>query len=456
VEYHHRHPSSLECWKAIANVVQSIECLAANATDVAFARLDPATELFPFIDVICRVFAEKKDMREIGAIELLYSQCIFQFSLRPNLVSYVANCPLLSTLTRLMDSFGKDNCPFNMAQAPHAFLVIVIGINAGLHTCGKSSGQATKKLFQSGMLKHALRLSTAPNAHTIPGLLTFLDQLISYPRLVGKYFARGSDGGNVLEKLSQGEMGHKDPHTWPTPVVKRIEQLYKLLQMMTDNNLCDTYSKLNLACKHCDKPHNGSTATLMRCARCHSVYYCGKDCQRADWKKHKPGCCPRSFSKWKNLMIRRNFVDLFIGQNFCRILKGYHKSIKEFGVSATEFSLVLDYLPVGNDECFGSAYRGIFSIVKTDLLVSSDDLCETLGWEGKNVTSAPFKAFLESTNREMKEGSLLTISRTPYNTLHVDLSEKVVDKEPASFFWATKRWKSLDGTLSITLRRMKN
>lgn len=47
----------------------------------------------------------------------------------------------------------------------------------------------------------------------------------------------------------------------------------------------------------------------------------------------------------------------------------------------------------------------------------------------KNVTSAPFKAFLESTNREMKEGSLLTISRTPYNTLHVDLSEKVVDKE---------------------------
>jgi hypothetical protein len=29
---------------------------------------------------------------------------------------------------------------------------------------------------------------------------------------------------------------------------------------------------------------------LMKCGRCHSVQYCGKDCQRADWPAHKASC----------------------------------------------------------------------------------------------------------------------------------------------------------------------
>jgi hypothetical protein len=27
-----------------------------------------------------------------------------------------------------------------------------------------------------------------------------------------------------------------------------------------------------------------------RCSRCSLVYYCSRDCQRADWKAHKPKC----------------------------------------------------------------------------------------------------------------------------------------------------------------------
>lgn len=41
---------------------------------------------------------------------------------------------------------------------------------------------------------------------------------------------------------------------------------------------------VTLSCHHC-----GSDAKH-RCMRCKGVYYCGKACQKADWKQHKPLC----------------------------------------------------------------------------------------------------------------------------------------------------------------------
>ena len=30
---------------------------------------------------------------------------------------------------------------------------------------------------------------------------------------------------------------------------------------------------------------------LLKCSKCLLAYYCGADCQRADWKSHKQNCC---------------------------------------------------------------------------------------------------------------------------------------------------------------------
>ena len=43
-------------------------------------------------------------------------------------------------------------------------------------------------------------------------------------------------------------------------------------------------------CNFCNKPKQA--APLLRCSRCKAIWYCNKDCQRQDWRRHKPECKP--------------------------------------------------------------------------------------------------------------------------------------------------------------------
>lgn len=43
-------------------------------------------------------------------------------------------------------------------------------------------------------------------------------------------------------------------------------------------------------CHGCQKGSEALSAPLKRCAACGKAYYCSQDCQKKDWKKHKPTC----------------------------------------------------------------------------------------------------------------------------------------------------------------------
>ncbi|EOY16201.1 Histone-lysine N-methyltransferase ASHR1 [Theobroma cacao] len=65
-------------------------------------------------------------------------------------------------------------------------------------------------------------------------------------------------------------------------------------------------------CQRCFK----SDGTLLRCASCNIVWYCGAECQRLDWKLHKVECraISRLEKKWQELVTPeiRLLVKLFI------------------------------------------------------------------------------------------------------------------------------------------------
>ena len=47
----------------------------------------------------------------------------------------------------------------------------------------------------------------------------------------------------------------------------------------------------SLKCNCCGRVKGSNSGlTLNKCSRCKKIYYCGKECQRKDWKKHKGTC----------------------------------------------------------------------------------------------------------------------------------------------------------------------
>lgn len=62
----------------------------------------------------------------------------------------------------------------------------------------------------------------------------------------------------------------------------------ELLQIMAGAAVAGSQSNLRCAFTLCSNPR--ASGSLKACAACNIVSYCSKDCQKADWKRHKPFC----------------------------------------------------------------------------------------------------------------------------------------------------------------------
>ncbi|KAK5732576.1 hypothetical protein LTR17_010391 [Elasticomyces elasticus] len=62
-------------------------------------------------------------------------------------------------------------------------------------------------------------------------------------------------------------------------------------------DMTDSSADSKLVCGVCGtEPSAGGT--LLRCTRCKSVWYCGKDCQQEDWNLHKIACKKMASPRW--------------------------------------------------------------------------------------------------------------------------------------------------------------
>jgi hypothetical protein len=86
-------------------------------------------------------------------------------------------------------------------------------------------------------------------------------------------------------------------------------------------------------CAICQKSGSGPNADqpLKACSRCHSVSYCSVECQRQDWKTHKPLCLDADTVLMEQMKNKTLSYDHFesikkLGDgNFTKVFQVYHK-----------------------------------------------------------------------------------------------------------------------------------
>jgi hypothetical protein len=72
-------------------------------------------------------------------------------------------------------------------------------------------------------------------------------------------------------------------------IYDQIKEVHSFIQLAMSTPSADS----NVVCAVCKKTaSDANIPNLKKCSRCFSVVYCGAECQKADWKTHKPNCKP--------------------------------------------------------------------------------------------------------------------------------------------------------------------
>jgi len=88
---------------------------------------------------------------------------------------------------------------------------------------------------------------------------------------------------------------------WMKSAEQGNESAIKGLQILDkkEGRTTPSFTPKPLECASCYRPHDPSEHKLRPCARCHRVYYCGKECQVKHWKDKRNGHKKRCNKKAK-------------------------------------------------------------------------------------------------------------------------------------------------------------
>ncbi|KAH7638835.1 set and mynd domain-containing protein [Dermatophagoides farinae] len=93
-------------------------------------------------------------------------------------------------------------------------------------------------------------------------------------------------------------------------------------------------------CDYCLAPTTGGATALGKCSNCKHMYYCGKDCQRNDWKQHK-------FEYWNRIQNDSfrisDFESICTKFQFMKIEFNRTVLFKFFCKSCTKFFKITNY-----------------------------------------------------------------------------------------------------------------
>jgi MYND finger len=205
------------------------------------------------------------------------------------------------------DVFHTEHCPLlssstSSTNVPHGRNSILIETKKWyILADNRTELIAHMRLFFTNLLRTFYRERvTIDRRHTAARMVSepFTDMFRNLTILadVEEFDDKGiNDAAELKERLTCREQLMK-VERWINPAYDRAKA--HMLELLTDEQwdaedasqlrVSNTSSSSQTSTKSCTRCQ--TSPSLKRCSACHAAYYCSKQCQRDDWKAHKPHC----------------------------------------------------------------------------------------------------------------------------------------------------------------------
>jgi hypothetical protein len=200
-------------------------------------------------------------------------------------------------------------------------------------------------------------MGISPRPYDTDAALAVLDSLQECSKLIRKKLKSGTPTGDILDAVIAGKDGGlaKQKET-NADIKKRLMNLQKMAVMSNDGFATthdmgkdtpeNTVMNRGKICRNCDKAETqlGGTS-LMKCSTCKATYYCGRECQVADWKSHKIMCKLATEGGFSSSHAKavESAVMSFVKMNYYSIVDECYKKCKEYNVPKKELVIEINF-----------------------------------------------------------------------------------------------------------------
>jgi hypothetical protein len=221
---------------------------------------------------------------------------------------------------------------------------------------GGDNQKAFNVLEKSGLLGQVLRcMGISPSPHDADASLRILEILQECPKLIRKKLKSGTPTGDILDAVIAGKDGGLAKHDTNAAIKTRLTNLQKMALMSNDGFATTTGADTDTPetkvitrgkiCRNCDKAETQGGASLMKCSTCKATYYCGRECQVADWKSHKIMCKLATEGGFSSSTMKavESAVISFVKKNYYSIVDECYKKTQEYNVLKKELVIEINF-----------------------------------------------------------------------------------------------------------------
>mmetsp|Transcript_6012 Transcript_6012/g.14237 ORF Transcript_6012/g.14237 Transcript_6012/m.14237 type:complete len:527 (-) Transcript_6012:127-1707(-) len=297
-----------EIQRWLANVIDDIKMLYGDENWTRERKM--AQHIFPVLDHCTYM------LRHSGPLSLAFESDFFQ---------------ALACFVKARRGDG-DLPPLEVCQSITQLFYQVFETDKYFFDNTRGTEKTFKKLESCGLLEEFLRCLVAvrPESNFAAGIHDVIAWLGVCPRLLKRKFKRDDPCGKVLWAIVEGSAENRcndrDIAIWLGGIAKAIK-------FREDSGKIDGCDNDN-----CFK-HNPSEF----CSKC-KTSYCSKECQKADWARHKTMCSQKTQWQSKAYSVAKHDVNIFMRKNFELVALKMAIACKTTGLGVSDMIVELNFM----------------------------------------------------------------------------------------------------------------